>query len=107
MQFQQLNGDPQVLDESNTPGYDETLKLHTTAMTPIDNEESNGIDNSRNAHSPSEVVLSKIDNSEHFNDTMKTSLKKWFSHIFSLLHMWKREKKNSIDTAFSLVLDWT
>lgn len=83
--MQQLNGDPKVLDESNTPGYDETLKLYTTTMAPIDNEET--IDNSRNVISPSEAVLSKIDDSEHFNDTMKTSLKKWFSNIFGLLHI--------------------
>lgn len=80
-----MNGDPEILNETNTPGYDETLRLYTTTMAPILNEET--IDNGNRANSPSEVVLSKIDESENLNDTMKTSLKKWFRNIFKLLHI--------------------
>lgn len=85
LQFQQLNGDPKVLDETNTPGYDETLKQYATTMAPVVNEEQ--IENNRNVNSPGEVILSKIDDNKNLNDTMKTTLKKWFNDIFTLLHI--------------------
>ena len=85
VQFQQLGGDSKILNESNKPGYEETLKSEAVTSAPIDDEEpvSNDID----LNSPSEMILSKIDDSKHFNDTFKVSLKKWFSNIFSKLHL--------------------
>lgn len=78
-----MGGDSKLVNESNKPGYDETLKTPPTPPTipmPIYDD-----DDDENLYFHGNVVLSKIEESENFNDTEKISIKNLFSYIFSKL----------------------
>lgn len=77
-QFQQLGGDSKFLNESNKPGYDP--KTPPTTPEPLDSDFDD-----KDVDFHGKIVLSKIAESQSFNDSAKFSLKKSLINIFKKL----------------------